>query len=68
MSELFIERRQIRRETAYCVTDGVRLLGACLSEAAAKELLEASLLASTAILHTPVQPLKRSTWGGFGEQ
>jgi hypothetical protein len=67
MSSLFVERRKVRNVDAYCVTDGVRLLGACLSEAAAQELLDASLLASTLILHTPIFKPATQRHTGYGE-
>jgi len=63
---LFIERRRIRSTDAYVVTDGVRLLGACLTESAAQELLDASLLASTVILKTPVHGLRSGDPGPRG--
>ena len=66
MSALFIERRKVRHEMAYCVSDGVRLLGACMTEAAAQELLDASLLASTAILRTPIPGLRSGDPGPRG--
>jgi len=50
MKPLFVEKRQFARGEAWAVTDGEKVYDACLTEALALELLDASILADTQAL------------------
>jgi hypothetical protein len=67
MSELFVQPIQLRGKTVYCVTDGVSRLVACQTHREAAELLEASILATTAILKGPIFSEKPKRHTGYGE-
>jgi hypothetical protein len=45
----------LRGQTVWAVTDGVTEFQTCMTEAEAQGLIDASVLASTAILHSEMQ-------------